>query len=66
MTKRMSKELVAREGSSKETIEFELSNGQTDDHPVGSTYPLRDAKKALLEFARTGARPQAIAWQSWV
>lgn len=50
-------------GAGEETIWFDYG-GSPSEFPLKQAVPVRDAKRAVEEFCRTGTRPRAVNWES--
>jgi Immunity protein Imm1 len=52
------------DGDPDATLDYYLTNGQRDEHPLAWAIPAAKVREALIEFRRTGKRSAVIHWQA--
>jgi hypothetical protein len=48
----------------RKVVTFTMANGQADDYPLASTYPVDDGFRALSTFIDTGRVPDDLGWRN--
>jgi len=52
------------EAKAREMVLFVLKNGQADQYPLATTYPVADAFRTMAMFVATGRVPEDIGWHN--